>query len=83
MSLCKNLQKQPPAVFYKKKLFLKISHYSLENTCLDSLFNKIGALKSFALFTGIHLYWSLFLTKLQAFRTVTLLKRGSNTGVFL
>ena len=26
-------KKQPPEVFHKKKLFLKISEYSQENTC--------------------------------------------------
>ena len=34
-------------------------------------------------FTGKHLCWSLFLIKSVAFRPVTLLKRDSNTGVFL
>ena len=29
-----NFQKQPLEVFYKKKLFLKISQYSKENTCV-------------------------------------------------
>ena len=33
--------------------------------------------------TGKHLCWSLLLTKLQAFRTATLLKRESNRGIFL
>ena len=45
------------------------------------VFLKNGALKNFAIFTGKHLYWSLFLIKLQAFRPATLLNRGSNTGV--
>ena len=40
-------------------------------------------LKFFANFTGKHLYWSLFFTKLQAFRPATLLKIDSYTGVFL
>ena len=40
-----------------------------------------GILKNFAIFTGIHLCWSLFV-KLQAFRHATLLKRYSSTGVF-
>ena len=31
------LQKQPPEVFYKK-LFLKISQYSQENTCVGVSF---------------------------------------------
>ena len=34
-------------------------------------------------FTGKHLYRSLFLIKLQAWRPATLLKCDSNTGVFL
>ena len=40
-------------------------------------------LKNFAIFTGKHLCWSLFLIKLklQAFRPATLLKRDSNTDV--
>ena len=39
--------------------------------------------KNFAIFTGKHLCWSLFLINLQAFRSTALLKRDSNTGVFL
>ena len=46
-------------------------------------FIKKAALKNFAIFTGKQLCWSLFLIKLQAFRLATLLKRDSNTGVFL
>ena len=45
-------------------------------------FFKIGVLKNFALFARKHLCWSLFLIKLQFFKHATLLKRGSNTGVF-
>ena len=40
-------------------------------------------LKNFAIFTGKHLCWSLFFIKLQTFRPSALLKRNSNTGVFL
>ena len=40
-------------------------------------------LKNFANFTGKHLCWSLFFKKLQAFRSVMLLKRDSYTGVSL
>ena len=43
---------------------------------------RTGALKNFANFTGKHRCWSLFLIKLQA-RPAALLKRDSNTGVFL
>ena len=41
----------------------------------------VGVLKYFAIFPGKRLCWSIFLIKLQAFRSVTLLKRDSNTGV--
>ena len=34
-----------------------------------------GVLKNFANFTGKHLCWSLFSTKLQTFRPATLLKK--------
>ena len=44
------------------------------------LFKKAG-FKNFAIFTGKHLRWSLPLIKLQAFRSATLLKSGSNTGL--
>ena len=47
----------------------------------SQMFFKIDALKIFAIFTRKHLCWSLFLIKLQAFRTGTLLKRDSNKGV--
>ena len=40
-------------------------------------------MKSFAIFTGKHLLWSFFSIKLQAWRSVNLLKRDPNTGVFL
>ena len=39
--------------------------------------------QNFAIFTGKHLWRSLFLIKLQGWRSATLLKRGSNTVVFL
>ena len=47
------------------------------------VFFKEAALKNFSIFTGKHLYWSLFSIKLQAFRSATLLKTDSDTGVFL
>ena len=40
-------------------------------------------LKSFAISTSKHLFWSLSLLKLQAFRPANLSKRESGTGVFL
>ena len=42
-----------------------------------------GILKKFLNLKGKHLCWALFLIKLQVFRSATLLKRDSNTGVFL
>ena len=42
---------------------------------------KNTVLKNFAILTGKHLCWSLFLTRLQAWKSATLLKRDSNTGV--
>ena len=50
---------------------------------LSLMFFKIDFVQDFALFTGKHLRWSLFLTKLQTFMSATLLKRDSNTSVFL
>ena len=49
----------------------------------SQMFFKIGVLKNFAIFAGKHLCWSYFLIKLQAWRFAILLKRDSNTGVFL
>ena len=42
------------------------------------MFFRIGVLQDLAIFTGKNLRWSLFLRTLDA-----LLKRDSNTGVFL
>ena len=73
---------------------LHFPHYMNERiTLLNSFENarnshrrcsvKKGVLKNFANFTGKCLRLSLFLIKLQALRLATLLKRDSNTGVFL
>ena len=45
------------------------------------MFFEISSLNYFAIFTGKHLCWGLFLIKLQAFRRATLLKRDTNSGV--
>ena len=47
------------------------------------VFKKEFFLKTFAIFTGKHPCWNLFLIKLQAFRPATLLKIDCNIGVFL
>ena len=49
----------------------------------SQMFFKTGFPKNFMIFTRKHPRWNLFLIKLQAFRAATLLKRDSNTGVFL
>ena len=63
---------------FKKRSRLDSSPTQPTQKCRISrseMFSKKGVLKIFAIFTGKHLYWCLFLT--------TLLKRDSNTGVFL
>ena len=49
----------------------------------SQIFFKIGVIKNFSNFTGKYLCWSIFLIKLQTWRPAALLRRGSNTGVFL
>ena len=47
------------------------------------VFCEKSILKNFTKFKGKHLCWSLFLINLHASSPATLLKRDSNTGVFL
>ena len=39
------MQKQPPEVLCKKKVFLKILQASQDNTCVGVFFNKVAALQ--------------------------------------
>ena len=55
--------------------------WTIKTVKKQPMFFKIDSLKSFAIFTGKHLCWGLFLIKLQTFRPATFLKRDSNTGV--
>ena len=79
----------PPYVFIEyfmqNKHWLKqkswVNHYLQKQP--PEFFVKKGVLKNFANITGKHLCWTPFLMKLQAFRLTTLVKRTSNTGVFL
>ena len=41
----------------------------------SQMFFKMDFLEDFALFTGKHLCWSLFLTKLQTFMSATFIKK--------
>ena len=83
-----HLQKQPfeQLQYFEKKFtnnfsphsgrlayFEQIQIYFQKQPFADNLQNR--CLKNFALFTGKHLYWSLFLITLQAFNSATLLKR--------
>ena len=47
------------------------------------MFFKKVVLKNCAIFTRKHMCWSLFLINLQAWKSATLLKRNSSTGVSL
>ena len=49
----------------------------------SEVFCKKDVRKNFANFTGKHLCWSFLIIKLQVFMPATLLKRDSNTGIFL
>ena len=41
-----------------------MKHHSLNKSCHGRCFAKNGVLKNFVIFTGTHLYWSLFFIKL-------------------
>ena len=49
----------------------------------SQMFSKVGVIKNFAKITRKHLCWSLFFSKVAGLQPAALLKRNSNTGVFL
>ena len=57
--------------------------HTLVNSLVQRQSPEVGVLRNFANLTGEQVCWGLFLTKLQAWTPVTLLKRNSNTSVFL
>ena len=70
------------------KLFVYALYFFLINdkwtrSSRSQIFFKIGIVKIFENFVVKHLCWSIFLIKLEAWRSAVLLKRDSNTGVFL
>ena len=76
------------SIFVKKSLYYstssnKITHQTLARSSHRRFYIREALLTNFPIFTGKHLSWSLFLIKLQSFRSATLLKRDPNTGVFL
>ena len=69
--------------FLKESFIISVWQGPKNRSSRSRLFFKTGVLPNFANFTGKQLCRSLFLIKLQALRPATLLKRDSNTGVFL
>ena len=57
--------------------------HTLVNSLVQRQSPEVSVLKNFANLTGEQVCWGLFLIKLQAWTPVTLLKRNSNTSVFL
>ena len=54
----------------------------IQNQPIEVYYKK-AVFKNFAIFTGKYLCWSLFLIRLQAWRPANLLKRDSNTDIFI
>ena len=54
-----------------------------DRSSCSQIFVKINVLKIFAIFTRKHLCRSVFLRRLQVLKPANLLKRDSNTGIFL
>ena len=67
---------------FVQSLHFEIILISIRSSC-SQMFFKVGVLKNFAIFTGEHLCWNLFLIKLQARWPAASLKRDSNAGFFL
>ena len=70
-------------ILWKKSMNSFFCNVLIFRSSRSQIFFKIDVLKKFPSFTGTHLCWSFFLIKPQALRPATLLKRDSNTGVFL
>ena len=66
-----------------KEMFHVISRPELSPCSLPEVFCKKDFLRNFAKLTGKHLCQGLFYNKVAGLRPPTLLKRDSNTGVFL
>ena len=64
-------------------LVMLFIHAGERSNSRSNMFFKTGVFTNFAIFIGKHLYWSLFLIKLQDWRPAFSLKRDSNTGVFM
>ena len=71
--------------FYVSKGYRKWHEVGLRtlNSTRSQIFFRIGVLKNFAIFKGKQLCWSLFLINSQTSRPANLLKRDSNSSIFL
>ena len=69
--------------FAKIAAFSRYKFLQKNKAATEEMFYKKTVLKNFTILTGKHLYWSLFVIKLQAFKPATLWKRDFNIGVFL
>ena len=67
-------------IFIKTHVLLYLFLLWNQKQPLEVFYEK-AVLKNFAIFTGKHLCWSLFLIKLQTFRPDS--KKDSNTDIFL
>ena len=70
------------ANFYKINVRI-LDHEDNQKQPPDMSFYKKAILKNFSIFTENDLGWTLFLIKWQSFKPATLLKKDSNTAVFL
>ena len=75
-------QKDPSEMFDRVLTHSFVKIMRLLQKQLAEVFIKKAVLKNCATLTGKHLCWSISLIWLQYFRSATLLKRDSNTGVF-
>ena len=66
-----------------KRKLIKGLIQQISEAATGGVLERKAVLKNFAIFTEKHLYWSLFVIKLQVLRPATLLKRDSNTGIFV
>ena len=70
---CGKLYLQPDLILLPLRIDIGVRYRSQKES--PEVFYKKTVLENFAIFTGKHLYWSLFLIKLQALRLGTLLNR--------
>ena len=70
-------------IFHAVVFFIDIWQDPKYRSTHSRMFLKTDVPKNFAIFTGKYLCWSFFLINLLAWKPATLLKRNSNTGVFL